>query len=244
MKKLAIIDNSLWPEVYNPVEHWTAYLDLPYRAFRAVEGYLPDLEDGYTHLIVTGSEASIVNLEPWVLAEADLLQEAVERNLVVLGSCYGHQLLALALAGRQSVRRAARPEIGWIEVEILKTDPLLGSRGRRHVFSSHYDEVYNLDESRFEILARSQHCPVQAFRLRGKKVWGLQAHPEIDPASAALLLRGMLDRGFSGTEFINQALASAPSDDGWIETISRNFVSLQNSEKGVCWSLARRWYPG
>ncbi|HAR36689.1 MAG TPA: hypothetical protein DCR87_07305 [Acidobacteria bacterium] len=226
MKKLAIIDNSLWPEVYNPVEHWTAYLDLPYRAFRAVEGYLPDLDDGYTHLIVTGSEASIVNVEPWVMAEADLVQEAVERDLVVLGSCYGHQLVALALAGPRSVRRAARPEIGWIEVEILRSDPLLGPARRLHVFSSHYDEVYNLDESRFEILAASQHCPVQAFRLKGKKVWGLQAHPEIDPVSATKLLRGMLDRGFSGTDLINQALDAAPCDDLWIETISRNFLSL------------------
>lgn len=226
MKKLAIIDNSLWPEIYNPVEHWTTYLDLPYRAFRAVEGYLPDLEDGYTHLIITGSEASIINLEPWVLAEVDLVKEAVERDLVILGSCYGHQLLALVLAGPQSVRRAARPEIGWNEVEVLRSDPLLGPAGRLHVFSSHYDEVYNLDESRFEILARSQHCQVQAFRLRGKMVWGLQAHPEIDPVSAVRLLQGMLDRGFPGTEFINQALAAAPSDDHWIETISCNFISL------------------
>ncbi|MGQ9800989.1 MAG: type 1 glutamine amidotransferase [Candidatus Saccharicenans sp.] len=226
MKKLAIIDNSLWPEVYNPVEHWTSYLDLPCRSFRAVDGYLPDLEDGYTHLILTGSEASIINLEPWVLAEADLVREAVERDLVVLGSCYGHQLLALALAGPQSVRRAACPEVGWLEVEILRADPLLGPARRLYVFSSHYDEVYNLDKSRFEILARSQHCPVQAFRLKGKKVWGLQAHPEIDPVSAARLLWGMLDRGFSGTELINQALAATPRDECWIETISRNFVSL------------------
>ncbi len=55
MKKLAIIDNSLWPDIYNPVEHWAAHLDLPYRSFRAKDGFLPDLEDGYTHLIITGS---------------------------------------------------------------------------------------------------------------------------------------------------------------------------------------------
>ncbi|MCX8160403.1 MAG: type 1 glutamine amidotransferase [Candidatus Saccharicenans sp.] len=226
MKKLAIIDNSLYQEIYNPVEDWTTRIDLPYRSFRAVDGLLPDLEDGYTHLIITGSEASIVNLEPWVLAEAALVKEAVERGLTVLGSCYGHQLLALALAGPGCVRRAERPEIGWAEVEILKSDPLLGPAGRLYVFSSHYDEVYNLDESRFEILARSQHCQVQAFRLKGKNVWGLQAHPEISPASAARLLRGMLERGFSGQELIREALHSTPRDDRWIEVISRNFVHL------------------
>lgn len=226
MKKLAIIDNSLWPDSYNPVEDWTAHLDLPFHSFRAKDGFLPDLDDGYTHLIITGSEASIVDLEPWVLAEADLVKEAVERGLVVLGSCYGHQLLALALAGPGCVRRAERPEIGWGEVEILKPDPLLGPAGRLYVFSSHYDEVHNLDESRFEVLARSRYCQVQAFRLRGKNVWGLQAHPEIGPASATRLLRGMLDKGFSGQELIMEALNSTPRDDRWIEVISRNFVSL------------------
>lgn len=226
MKKLAILDNSLWPDIYNPVEHWTTHIDLPYRSFRAMDGYLPDLDDGYTHLIITGSEASIVNLEPWVLAEVALVKEAVERGLAVLGSCYGHQLLALALAGPGCVRRAERPEIGWHQVEVLKSDPLLGPAGRLHVFSSHYDEVCNLDESRFEVLARSRHCQVQAFRFKGKNVWGLQAHPEINPDQAARLLRGMQERGFSGEELIRAALNSRPRDDRWIEVISRNFVSL------------------
>ncbi len=226
MAKLAIIDNSLWPEIYNPVEHWTAWIDLPHRSFRAVDGYLPDLDDGYTHLILTGSEASILNLEPWVLAEVALVQEAVERNLTVLGSCYGHQLLALALAGPDSIRRADVPEIGWIEVEVLKKDPLLGEPGRIMVFSSHYDEVCHLDENRFEILASSRYCQIQAFRLKGKNVWGLQAHPEIEPYSAVKLLRGILEKGFPGRELIEKALNSYPQDDGWIKTISRNFTAL------------------
>lgn len=226
MKKLAIIDNSLWPDIYNPVEHWTARIGLPSRSFRAVDGYLPDLDDGYSHLIITGSEASIVDLEPWTLAEAALVKEAVERNLTILGSCYGHQLLALALAGPECVRRAPRPEIGWSRVEVLKADPLLGPAGTLYVFSSHYDEVYNLDQGRSEVLARSRHCGIQAFRLRGKNVWGLQAHPEIDPEAAVRLLQGMLKKGFSWQDLIRKALRSTPRDDRWMERISRNLVCL------------------
>jgi len=226
MQKLAIIDNSLWPEIYNPVQHWLDFIDLPWRAFRAVEGYLPDLDDGYTHLIITGSEASIINQDPWVSPQLELVREAVERGLTVLGSCYGHQLLALALAGPQSIKRAKRPEIGWIEVEILKPDPLLGPAGRVFVFSSHYDEVCDLDPERFEILARSSNCQIQAFRLKGHKVWGIQPHPEISPEPARQLLQGMLERGFSSDNLIKKALASPVNDSNWIEVISRNFVRL------------------
>lgn len=226
MKKLAIVDNSLWPDVYNPVEHWSSYLELPYWAFRATEGYLPDLNDGFTHLIITGSEASIVEPDPWVLSEVELIKEAVDRGLIILGSCYGHQLLALALAGPSCVRRAAEPEIGWIEIEILKSDPLLGQKQKVSVFSSHYDEVCNLDEDRFEILARSQNCQVQAFRLKGKNVWGIQAHPEINPENARKLLRGLIQKNFPRNNLIEKALNSKSVDSGWIDLIKKNFVSM------------------
>jgi len=226
MKKLAIIDNSIWPDFYNPAEHWAAYIKMPCRAFRATEGFLPDLDQGYTHLIITGSESSIVDRDWWVMPEAELIKEAVERGLTIVGSCYGHQLLALALAGPDCVRRSEVPEIGWIEVEVLKDDPLLGLKKTVSVFSFHYDEVFNLDEDRFEVLARSQNCQVQAFRLKGKKVWGIQAHPEINPENARKLLEGMSGKNFTGKSLIDRALQSKPADSGWINLISKNFVSL------------------
>jgi GMP synthase-like glutamine amidotransferase len=226
MKKLAIIDNSLWPELYNPVEHWAEYIDLPCRAFRATEGMFPDLDDGYTHLIISGSEASIIASDPWVLPEVELVKEAMDRKLTLLGSCYGHQLLALALGGSACVRRTAVPEIGWIEVEILKDDPLLGLKQKISVFSSHYDEVCNLKEDKFEILARSQKCQVQAFRLKGKKVWGIQAHPEINPEKARKLLTGIIQKNFSQKDLIEKALNSKPVDSGWINLIKKNFIAL------------------
>ncbi|MDD8031056.1 MAG: type 1 glutamine amidotransferase [Acidobacteriota bacterium] len=226
MKKIAIVDNSLWPDIYNPVEHWSAWLDLPVEAFRVADGYLPDLENDYTHLIITGSEASIVDFHPWVQPETELIREALDRGLAILGSCYGHQLLALSLGGPEYVRRAERPEIGWIEIEILKNDLLIGEKGNHFVFSSHYDEIIDLDESTFEVLARSRDCQIQAFRLKGERLWGIQAHPEINPDSARQLLQGMLDKGFPGADLISKTLRQQAKDDGWIKTICQNFVDL------------------
>jgi len=229
MKKLAILDNSLWPEIYDPAGHWTEFVKLPYEVFRAEDGEFPDLEEGFTHLILTGSEASIVNPPAWVEKEVEVVRRAVEKGLVVLGSCFGHQLLALALAGRSHVRRAARPEIGWIEVEIIQEDPLFGQKVKLWVFSSHYDEVCGLEEEKFQVIARSQYCEVQAFRLKGKNVWGIQAHPEINPANARRLLTGMLERNFAGRDLIEKALGSAVKDSGWIEVISRHFSELDRA---------------
>ncbi len=74
--EVAIVDNSVIPEIYRPVEHWSRHLDVPWQAYTAREGSLPD-PSAFSHIILTGSEASILEREPWVDAEAAMVREAV-----------------------------------------------------------------------------------------------------------------------------------------------------------------------
>lgn len=221
-RKVAIIDNSIDPVLYRPIEHWNRYLPVEADAFTAREGRFPD-PGAYTHMILTGSEASILEREDWVEEEAAVVREAVRNGASVLGSCWGHQLLAFALAGPSHVRRCARPEIGWIPVRVVRGNDLLGPPGEFFTFSVHYDEVRDLPGS-FEVLASSDPCPVQAFRVRGKPVWGLQCHPEVDIATGVRFLEDLIDRGFKGREALLEALSSLPRDSGFISRIVRAFL--------------------
>lgn len=63
--KVAIVDNSIDPTLYKPVEHWSAHIGVEWEAFRAPEFLLPDLGKGYSHLILTGSEASLREKNGW-----------------------------------------------------------------------------------------------------------------------------------------------------------------------------------
>lgn len=67
--KIAIIDNSLDSSLYNPVAHWSSHLQCDWEAFKAKESQFPDLKKGFTHVILTGSEASIIEKERWVEEE-------------------------------------------------------------------------------------------------------------------------------------------------------------------------------
>jgi GMP synthase (glutamine-hydrolysing) len=143
--------------------------------------------DRYAALIVLGGpmNADEVDAYPNLATEVQLIREAIDRELSVLGICLGAQLLAKALGGR--VLRGAAPEFGWRHVELSEqgaSDPMLGALdSRQRVFQWHEDGI-ELPPG-VEQLASSPACPVQAFR-RGKHVYGLQFHLEV---SARLIER-------------------------------------------------------
>jgi GMP synthase-like glutamine amidotransferase len=222
--RVAIVDNSVRPEIYQPVEHWSRYLDAPWEAFAARTERLPD-PAAFSHFLLTGSEASILEPEPWAEAEAALVRDAVAAGKAVLGSCWGHQLIAFALAGEGHVRRAARPEIGWIAIRLERSSELLGPAGATaYTFSSHFDEVCDLPEG-FEILASSDGCAVQAFQAGDRPVWGLQCHPEIDIPTGQRFIRDLIGCGFKGREALLTARDQPPRDSGLIQGIVGAFLA-------------------
>ena len=220
-KRIAVIDNSLNHSIYNPIRHWKICLERDFDVFKATKKDFPDVKD-FTHIILTGSEASILEREDWVVEEIRLIQEAKEKDVSFLGSCYGHQLLAVALAGAQHVRRCAHPEIGWITININGTDGLLGEKRHAYCFSSHLDEVVDLPEN-FLILASSDQCSIQAFRMSNNPIWGLQIHPEINIIEAQKYLKSRIRNKHEPLRLFQKALDSSPRDSGLIGQVVKNF---------------------
>ncbi len=223
--KVAIIDNSINPEVYSPVHHWSKYLKVEWTTFSAKKGMFPDLSEGFTHFILTGSEASIIERDFWVYQEVEFVREVVAKNLPVLGSCYGHQLLAIALAGDKHVRRCKKPEIGWIPIKIRMGNYLLGSRGVFYAYNLHFDEVIDLDD-KFEVFALTEQCSVHAFKLKGQPLWGIQAHPEINITAGRKLFNNLISLETKMTPYYEEGLKSRSRDSNLIHRIIANFLKI------------------
>ena len=116
---------------------------------------------------------------PWMRAEIELLRDALQERVPVIGVCLGAQLLAAA-AGAE-IRRSPSPEIGWFDVartEDGAEDPLLGRLPARFLAYEWHSYAFALPAGIVE-LARSAACS-QAFRL-GELAWGVQFHPEVVP---------------------------------------------------------------
>jgi GMP synthase (glutamine-hydrolysing) len=137
--------------------------------------------DKYAALIVLGGpmNSDQIDTYPNLITEVDIIREAVDRDMSVLGICLGAQLLAKALGG--SVSRNASREIGWHEIELTSAgaaDPVLSTFAQRQkVFQWHEDGI-KLPRQALH-LASSPASEVQAFR-HGEHVYGFQFHLEVD----------------------------------------------------------------
>jgi len=155
-----------------------------------LQGFVPD--PGCSHVVISGSELSAASRNPNDDALIALIRRSVKQNRVVLGICYGHQMVARALVGDRACRRAEIPEFGFKRV-FLSPNSLFSGIDVLTPVHSHSDEVTGLPEDRFEVIASTDHCEVQAWQLRGRTVWGVQFHPELDERLGRQLLERSLD---------------------------------------------------
>ena len=137
--------------------------------------------DGYDGLVVLGGPMSVNDTDrlPHLTTEMKLIEEALRRDLPVLGICLGAQLIAKTLGA--NVYPNKEKEIGWYDVsptDEAQGDTLLGAfRKTEKIFQWHGD-TFDIPRSTLH-LAFSSLCAHQAFRY-GTNVYGLQFHLEVD----------------------------------------------------------------
>lgn len=149
----------------------------------------PEL-DGYHGLVILGGPMNVDDVDryPHLATETRLVQEAIERDVPVLGICLGAQLIARALGA--SVRQNEGVEIGWYDVSLTEegeSDPMLSHfQCTERVFQWHRDTFEIPDGAAH--LATSPTCANQAFRYQSN-VYAFQFHLEVDEALIRRWLR-------------------------------------------------------
>ena len=121
-------------------------------------------------IILSGGPSS-VNAENAHLVEKSLL----EKNIPILGICYGMQLITHLLGG--TVKKGIKGEYGKAQLEIQKSNDLLSGVSRNStVWMSHFDEVESLPEG-FNINGMTD--VISAISDESKHIYCVQFHPEV-----------------------------------------------------------------
>lgn len=159
-------------------------LDADLVEFNVTAGQLPDTF-AFDGCVVTGSRSSVYWDEEWIAPLKDWVAEAIDRDLPVLGVCYGHQLVADVLGG--TIEDMGEYELGYREVTHLGDSPLFeGIDEEFLVFVSHSDRVSELPPGATRI-AENEYG-IHGFRK--DDVFGVQFHPEYDRETAEAIAMG------------------------------------------------------
>ena len=140
---------------------------------------LPSQKD-YDWLIVLGGfqHAWEEQKYAWLADEKRFISDALSADKIILGICFGAQLLAEALGAR--VFSNEKDEIGWHNVR-------LSAEGKQSFLFKALPETFltfHWHSDHFSLppgcvrLASSEPTPYQAYTLKEHRIVGLQFHPE------------------------------------------------------------------
>lgn len=187
----------------------------------AVDVTFPD-PAGYDVIVPLGARWPVYDdalRRSWVGDETQLVRDAADAGVALLGVCFGGQLLAQAFGG--SVTRSSDPEIGWYDVTSDQPDLIPGGPW----FQWHFDR-WTLPPGATEI-ARTANAS-QAFVLG--RALGLQFHPEVDSGLLELWLETDRDGevasiGRTHDELRSRTTELADSAASRVRDLVRGFVT-------------------
>ncbi|MGZ4170380.1 MAG: type 1 glutamine amidotransferase [Solirubrobacteraceae bacterium] len=148
---------------------------------------LPAVE-GIAGVVTLGGRQSATRAEedPFLAAEVELLQAALDQRVPILGMCLGAQLLAVAAGGRVSY--AGEMNAGWPEMTLLSVaarDPMFGAFPARLPVLKWHEDLIEMPPGATE-LAITPGPGAALFRV-GDSAWGSQAHLEL---TESMLIEG------------------------------------------------------
>lgn len=155
--------------------------NIPYELVRIDAGETPPPQiDDVSGLVFMGGPMSVNDDIAWIQQELNIIQQAVEAGLPVLGHCLGGQLICKALGGKVSANPVK--EIGWLPVQKIpnpQANDWLSDFGDSNTLFHWHGETFSIPQGATNIL-RSEHCDYQGFVIGN--TLALQCHVEMTEA--------------------------------------------------------------
>jgi GMP synthase (glutamine-hydrolysing) len=144
-------------------------------------GVFPENVSRYDGFLITGSRYSAYEDRPWIKELLERVREIHRREIPLIGVCFGHQALALALGGEVELNPKGW-DIGLREITLTDAAKGLpafkGVPNPTRILVSHMDVVTRLPDQAVR-LAYSERTEFEMFVI-GRSVLSLQGHPEYD----------------------------------------------------------------
>ena len=200
---------------------------------------LPDIDlDAYAGIILGGSPFTTsvpqdTKSEAQVRVEAELatlMDEVVQRDFPLLGACYGIGIVGRALGAVIDGTYSEPVGPAWLTLTPEgEADPLFGVLPSKfEAFLGHKEAITVLPDPAV-LLASSDACPVQAFRVK-HNVYATQFHPELDVPGIQTRIDIYKDEGYFLPETAGDLKAAAArSKVTYPPLLAQRFVELYDA---------------
>lgn len=130
----------------------------------------------YSGMVLMGGPMSVNDDLLWIAPLLDLIHEAKDNDIPLLGHCLGGQLMSKAFGATITINPVK--EIGWGEVNVSKNDVAKQWFGNTETFNAFHwhGETFGLPQGTIHLLS-SSYCQNQAWSI-GKHL-ALQTHIEM-----------------------------------------------------------------
>ncbi|RXJ72405.1 glutamine amidotransferase [Veronia nyctiphanis] len=146
-----------------------------FKVWRCYLGEFPSSVFDCDGWVFSGSKTSVYELESWIDDTCDFIVEADRQKRSMLGICFGHQIIHMALGG--DVKKSDK---GWgVGVKlfsVLEEYPPLRKDQHISLIVVHQDQVLRKANG-FKLIAGSGFCP-NAITAKGDHILTFQPHPE------------------------------------------------------------------
>lgn len=147
-----------------------------YRVYMTIGGEVPQDLDEQDAFMITGSPLSVLDQHVFTDDLLDFIRRCDAAQKPLMGACFGHQAIALALGGKVE-RSDAGYNVGIEETRFhTKRSWMTPERDSLPMYVFHEDQVTELPEG-CDLLGSSDKCKIASF-AKGDHIFTTQAHPE------------------------------------------------------------------
>ena len=158
-----------------------------YTIYMTIGGEIPQDLNEQDAFLITGSPLSVLDRHIFTDGLMEFIRRCDEAKKPLIGACFGHQAIALALGGKVS-RSTNGYNVGIEPTEFHDKRPWMNPpHGSLAMYVFHEDQVTELPPG-CDLLGSSAACPIASF-AKGKHIMTTQAHPEFTHEFMACVLR-------------------------------------------------------
>lgn len=195
-----------------PIEgpgYFATFLDnnhIPWQLVKIDAGEKPPASiSHFSGLVFMGGPMSVNDDLPWIEASLNLIRQAIELDIPVLGHCLGGQLMAKALGG--TVFQNPVKEMGWGKVTVKNNQEARTWFDEIKEFETFHwhGETFSIPDNATCLLS-NEHCENQAFSL-GIHL-GMQCHVEMTER----MVKDWCDVSYEEIIQLNESTVQSPSE--------------------------------